>query len=357
MGMAFLKRILEPPRYGFDDPIGQLVKPTSGQILQEFFYRINFIRDRRNWLSFWAWFAAACLIAPLVVFLTQYFSWKLFILGFVYSMVVLGTHGTIYLHRFSTHRAYRFRNLFWTFVCRNLVIKIIPEETYVVSHHVHHRFVEQPGDPYNVHGGFLYCFLADVNHQPISRTLSEPDYKRVVGLVAHTGLKPNSYAQYQRWGSIAQPHRMIFHFVANWIFWYRVLFLVGGHALATAIFGMSAIWAFGVRTFNFDGHGKGKDRRRVGIDFHWEDLSVNQVWPGYVAGEWHNNHHLFPSSARCGFLPYQVDLAWYFIKTWHSLGLISEYRDDKPQFMEKHFLAQNLEGSERPKATIVHSAT
>lgn len=53
---------------------------------------------------------------------------------------------------------------------------MIPEEIYVVSHHVHHAKSDQPGDPYNASGGFLYCFLADVNHQPIAKSLSEKDY-------------------------------------------------------------------------------------------------------------------------------------------------------------------------------------
>ena len=66
-------------------------------------------------------------------------------------------------------------------------------------------------------------------------------------------------------------------------------------------------------TYNFEGHGKGKDKRKEGIDFNTKDLSINQVWPGYAAGEWHNNHHLFPKSARNGFLPYQLDLPWVYI--------------------------------------------
>jgi fatty-acid desaturase len=59
------------------------------------------------------------------------------------------------------------------FYAKPYSLKIIPEEIYAVSHHVHHALSDQPGDPYNAQGGFMYCFLADVNHQPIARNMDE----------------------------------------------------------------------------------------------------------------------------------------------------------------------------------------
>jgi stearoyl-CoA desaturase (delta-9 desaturase) len=123
----------------------------------------------------------------------------------------------------------------------------------------------------------------------------------------------------------------------NWGFWYGVLYLLGGHALATAIFGWAGVWAIGVRTFNYEGHGRGSDRRRSGIDFNRIDKSVNQAWPGYVAGEWHNNHHLYPNSARSGFLAHQVDLPWLLIRMLAGLGAITSYRDFKSAFLRDHY--------------------
>jgi stearoyl-CoA desaturase (delta-9 desaturase) len=62
-------------------------------------------------------------------------------------------------------------------------------------------------------------------------------------------------------------------------------------------------------------------------------MSINQLWPGYVAGEWHNNHHLFPKSARSGFKAHQLDLAWCYIKFMSMIGAVSSYRDSKKQFL------------------------
>ncbi|MFO1520069.1 MAG: fatty acid desaturase [bacterium] len=346
--MHFLSGILEPPSYGFSRE-GKFYVPTRREIFAEFFSRINFFQSKKNWLAFWSWFSTLILAIPLSIFFLRYFSWPLLFLGLFYSMVVLGTFGTVYYHRYSTHKAYTFKNKFWRFICRNLVIKLIPEELYVVSHHVHHHLPELPGDPYNVHGGWLYCFLADANHQPIAKNLSEKSYEQLTKLLQHTGVNLNDYGQYKKWGSLCHPGFTLFHYFFNWLFWFAVFYFVGGFALATAIFGLAGVWAVGVRTFNFDGHGGGKDKRVSGIDFNRKDLSINQVWPGYVAGEWHNNHHLYPNGARSGFLPYQLDLAWLFIRFYSSIGGIDSYRDYKEDFFRDHYrpyLSEKEKGSE-----------
>lgn len=336
MSSLSLRRVLEPPAYGFERD-GKLYVPTRREILREFFSRLNVLRDRRNWLPFWGWLTVGAFVVIMVLFLTRHFNLRYALVGFVYAMVVLGTHGTTYLHRYATHHAFVVRNRAWLFVLRNLVIKVVPEEVYVVSHHVHHKYVEQPGDPYNARAGWLYCFLADVNHQPIRRDLSADEYARVARLIAHTGVHANSHAAYRRWGSICHPAWTALHFGLNWAFWYGAFLLVAGHDFAVALFAMSGVWAVGIRTFNYEGHGRGKDRRRDGVDFNRADLSINQVWPGYVAGEWHNNHHLYPASARSGFLPYQLDLAWLLTRLLHRFGGVSRYHDFKAAFLRDHY--------------------
>lgn len=330
--MTFIDTVLRQPSYGWQDQDGNLVKPSIKQLFSEFFGRLNVFRDKRNWLAFLSWGKVICMVPFLLLFIFKYFTFPLLIAAFVYSMFIMGTHGTIWHHRYCTHGAYKFKNNFWRFVTQNLTISMIPEEIYVVSHHVHHAKSDRPGDPYNAEGGFLYCFLADANHQPIALNLDETQYNRVKSLMRHTGVSANSYDQYQRWGSYQHPGRAILHWVLNWSFWYLVFFLLGGHALACALFGAAGFWAVGVRTFNYEGHGKGQDKQRPGIDFHHTDKSINQLWPGIVAGEWHNNHHLFPKSARSGFKPYQIDLAFYYIKGMNMVGAVSSYHDAKEKF-------------------------
>jgi len=336
--MPFLDHVLQVPSYGWKDKQGNLIKPAASQIFREFFSRLNIFKDRKNWLPFFSWFKVLCLTPFFLLFLFHFFSLWLLVAAFLYSMIIMGTHGTVWHHRYCTHGAYKFRNKFWRFVTQNLTISVIPEEIYVISHHVHHAKSDQPGDPYNAQAGFLYCFLADVNHQPIAKDLSEADYNRVKLLMNHTGVRPNTYAQYQKWGSYVNPGRAVMALLLNWGFWYLAFYLLGGHALACTLFGAAGFWAVGVRTFNYEGHGKGEDRQQDGVDYNQKDMSVNQKWPGFVAGEWHNNHHLFPKSARSGFKPWQIDLAWYYIKFMSITGAVSTYKDAKRKFYEQYHL-------------------
>ena len=343
MAKNLVDNVLRTPSYGWMDDDGRLIVPSDRQMIKEFLFRTNIFRTRKNWLAFFNWMKVLVLIPCLFIFFFQYFSIYLLLAAFVYGMIVMGTHGTIWHHRYCTHKAYTFRNRFWRFITRNLTISMIPEETYVVSHHVHHALSDQPGDPYNANGGFLYCFLADVNHQAISERLTREEYGRVVKMMAHTGVRPNSYSQYLRWASVASPLRSLIECLLNWAFWGIVFYWLGGAALVFALFGAAGFWAIGVRTFNFEGHGKGQNKHRDGIDFNRKDLSINQLWPGYVAGEWHNNHHLFPSSARSGFLHYQLDLAWCYIKLLNIIGAVSSYRDAKKEFLSQYRRPYKLE--------------
>ncbi|PJJ84296.1 fatty acid desaturase [Mucilaginibacter auburnensis] len=334
--MAFLDKVLQPPAYGWKDMDGKFVRPGFKAILTEFFTRLNVFNNRKNWLPFFSWLKILCLVPFVLLFAFKFLSIGNVAAVFVYGMIVMGTHGTIWHHRYCTHGAYRFRNRFWRFITQNLTLNIIPEEIYVISHHVHHAKSDQPGDPYNAEGGFWYCFLADVNHQPIAKDLAEMDYKRVERLMAHTGVKGNSFKQYQYWGSYVKPFNAVLSWIINWAFWYCAFYLIGGHGLACSLFAAAGIWGVGVRTFNYDGHGHGEDKQRDGVDYNKKDKSINQLWPGLVAGEWHNNHHLYPKSARSGFKSYQLDMAWLYISFMYRLGAVVSYRDDKAAFKAKY---------------------
>src|SRR3982751_5894939 len=175
--MAFIDYILEKPSYGWADEKGELIVPTTKQLWKQAFSNINILKCRKNWITMISWLMAACLVPFFILFLTRYFSWQLLIVTVFYSIIIMGTHGTIWFHRYCTHKAYKFSHPIWRIITQNLVIKTFPEEIYVVSHHVHHAKSDQPGDPYNSRAGFMYCMLSDVNHQRIKKDLSEEDYK------------------------------------------------------------------------------------------------------------------------------------------------------------------------------------
>ncbi len=334
--MAFINRILQEPSYGWQDEKGELIVPTNRQLFKEAFRRINIFQSRKNWISLIGWLMMFTMLPFLYFFIVYYFSWQLLIVMVIYSMIIMGTHGTVWFHRYCTHKAYKFSHPAWRFITQHLVIKTLPEEMYAVSHHVHHALSDQPGDPYNSRAGLLYCMLSEVNHQSIAKDLSEEDYAKAARLMSHTGIQINSFKAYQKWGSIATPFYTVATWLLNWAFWYAVLYLIGGHALACAIFSAALLWFVLVRAFNYTGHAKGEEKHVDGLDFDRSNLSINQTRPGLFTGEWHNNHHLYPGSARAGFLPNQLDLAWICIFSMYKVGMVSSYHDSKAEFLRKY---------------------
>jgi len=334
--MPFIDYLLQTPSYGWQNEKGELIVPSRKQLFSEAFSRINIFKTKKNWITLISWLMVTCMLPFFFFFLFKYFSWPLVIAIAVYSMMIMGTHGTIWFHRYCTHKSYTFSHRLWRIITQNLVIKTFPEEIYVVSHHVHHVKSDLPGDPYNPQGGFLYCMLSDVNHQSINKNLNEKDYNKAVHFMKHTGVQINTYSQYRKWGSVASPVYTVGLWALNWSFWYVVFFLIGGHALASALFTAAMLWFVLVRAFNYTGHGKGEAKHKDGIDFDRSNLSINQARPGLMAGEWHNNHHLYPGSARAGFLKYQLDLAWIYIYVLHKLKMVSSYKDSKKEFLKKY---------------------
>ncbi len=334
--MSFINNVLQPPSYGWTDDKGDLIKPSIRTLFLSALSNINIFRTKKNWLPFMSWSIVTVLVPALVTLVVFYANWWLTGACVIYSMVIMSTHGTIWLHRYCTHSSYRFSHPIWRFITQNLVIKTVPEEIYVISHHVHHVLSDKPGDPYNATGGFMYCMLADVNHQSISKTLSEEDYQKARNLMSHTGVVTNSYKQYLKWGSVTNPFYAVGIQLLNWSFWYGVFYLIGGHAVPLAMFSSAMLWFLLVRAFNYTGHGNGENKHKEGIDFDRTNLSINQTRPGCLSGEWHNNHHLYPSSARSGFLPYQLDMAWVYIYCLSKLKMVSWYQNDYQKFMDKY---------------------
>lgn len=126
--MGFIDHVLQQPSYGWANDQGELIIPTKRQLLKEAFSRINIFRSKKNWLASTGWFMVLCMMPFFIIFLVHYFSWKLLILFIIYSMIIMGTHGTIWYHRFCTHKSYTFSHPFWRIFTQNLIIKTLPKE-------------------------------------------------------------------------------------------------------------------------------------------------------------------------------------------------------------------------------------
>lgn len=334
--MAFIDKILREPSYGWQNDSGELVIPTRKTLFSETLKNINIFQSRKNWLPASGILMIVCMLPFFYFFITQYLNFLTLLIFLIYSMIIMSTHGTIWYHRYGTHNSYTFSHPIWRFITQNLVIRTISEEVYVVSHHVHHAKSDLPGDPYNAKAGFWYCLLAEFNNQSIARDLDEKEYGKMKHFLSSTGVLLNSYKNYKKWGTLTSPLYIFGLWAINWSFWFLVFYSIGGIALVCITFSAAMFWYIFVRIFNYTGHGKGKVAHKEGIDFDRRNLSINQTRPGLFSGEWHNNHHLYPRSARAGFLPYQIDTAWIYIYCLFKIGGVSSYKDSKKEFLEKH---------------------
>src|SRR5690606_3669093 len=125
------------PTYGWKDNQGNLVVPTKKQLFSEAFSNINIFKSKKNWITFISWLMVLLMLPFFYQFITHPFSWKYLVILVAYMLIFMGTHGTIWFHRYCTHKAYKFSHPIWRIITQNLAIKTFPEEIYVVSHHVH----------------------------------------------------------------------------------------------------------------------------------------------------------------------------------------------------------------------------
>ncbi len=179
--MAFIDEILQTPSYGWMDAKGLFLKPTTRQLFKEAFSRINIFKSRKNWIALISWFMATCMLPLFVIFLMHYLSWKSAI---VLVVICHGYHehawNDLVSNRHCTHKSYKFSHPIFRFdhpepCYKNFSGRDLCGFTSCSSC----KIFDEPGDPYNPMGGFMYCMLSDVNHQSIAKGLNRDQYHRV----------------------------------------------------------------------------------------------------------------------------------------------------------------------------------
>lgn len=286
---------------------------------------------------------SAAMVVPAYFFFTEYFTWKLMAFVVFMNAIVFNVYSTLYYHRLCSHKAFKVRNAFGFFILKNLVPKVFMEEIFTIAHQVHHKYSDTEHDPHNAQDGMLHNYFADVTMMRLNPNLTEAQYKRAVSLMAHTGIQAHSYTDYQRWGSITKPLRTYFHIVTSWAFFAGLFYMIGGTALMTAGFTGAFFWGLSVRNFNYKSHGSGEDKRKEGRDFDADSLGLNLILPGTLCGEWHSTHHIYPTSANCGFCWWQLDLTFQTVKALKAVGIVTDYIDKKEAFVKNYLNKPNKE--------------
>lgn len=326
---------LLPRKYVVSDADGNPRRVTVRDALRQYVHSLNFFEDRRRLLHAAFEFSHLLMVVPTIAFFTLYLSWWTLAAYSGMFFVLANFHNTIWYHRYCSHRAFSFAYPLIPKLCLWFNPLGYREEVYALVHHVHHTKADSDEDPNGPRLGWLGNYTA--SYFQIDTDISIDAFEQLKSRLSHIGMPFSTYESFRRWGCV----EYIPHYLARWIFatsfWCSVFYLVGGLPLLAAWFAVQFSWHAIVRDFNFRGHGTHEKPSQVdGWDFDRKSLALNQRFYGYLAGEWHNNHHAFRASANTAFLRGQLDIPFLIIRIMKRIRLVSSYHDHSLQFRARY---------------------
>jgi stearoyl-CoA desaturase (Delta-9 desaturase) len=240
----------------------------------------------------------------------------LIVFGIIYVLTGLGV--TVGFHRHLTHRSFKAKRAVRAVLAALGSAAIEgPVISWVADHRKHHAFSDRVGDPHSPHvghgdgwGGALRGLL----HAHVG-WLFRHDQRGARARYAPDLLKDPTI-------------RVIDRTFLIWALAGLALAFGLGTAIGTSVeAGLTGLlWGGAVRLFvvhhvtysvNSICHVFGRRRFATG------DESRNVAWLALPSmGEaWHNNHHAFPTSARHGLRPWEIDLSGLVIRGLEACGL------------------------------------
>lgn len=216
---------------------------------------------------------------------------------------------TIYLHRYSAHRALElngalkhvFRFWLWLTTAQNT-------REWTAVHRKHHAKCETPDDPHSpLHKGLSTVLRKGA--ELYREEARNPETLRIYGKnCPDDWIERNVYSRYKLGGIalMAVIDLMLFGTIGITIWAIQMMWI--------------PFWAAGV--VNGLGHAIGYR------NFECRDAATNLVPWGIVIGgeELHNNHHTYPNSAKLSVKRWEFDMGWAWIRLLSLLGLAKVQR-------------------------------
>ena len=327
--------ILVEPNFGYARN-GLPYRPTFVETIKEWLFAVNCVSHSEHSLTAINFAFQLATSVPFFIFLIGYASPSSLLFLFC-AVLCLGTvYNTIWYHRYCSDMAFRFTRpiyakiMLWT----NPMAFIFREEIYALPHRIHHQRTEQAGDPYGPHLGYFANFLSPELTQRINPHITSEEFESRKNSLRHIGLHSHSYARFRKTGSIENLYHYVARLVLSQAIWIAAVYAMGGWAFVMAYYSAVFIATVLIRDFNWRGHG-GRypgQVKRPGWEFDRKTRALNQYFYGFIASEWHDNHHHYMTSARNGFLHGQIDAAFLIVKSLHRLGVIESYIDARPFF-------------------------
>ena len=327
--------MLVEPTYGYAGPDGGPYRPTVRQVLREWLDAMDAYHHpaRRLTAAFFVFHIVTGLVGAVSLVNS---SWDGWMFGVAAGLWIVMVYNTVWYHRYCSHAAFSFSSMWFARVLLWTNPFALREEMFAIPHRVHHERSDRVGDPYGPHLGWLGSYLATESQQKINTAIDERRWDALARSLRHIGFPINSYKAFQRTGSIEQ----VWHYVARTIFaqtlWTTISYGLGGWHYVSVWYAALFVVTFYLREFPWRGHGGNfRTTKIAGWEFDPRSRSLNNSVFGYLAGEWHDNHHLLPASANCAFLPGQLDVPFQIIRLCRRLGIVTAYFDGSETFKQR----------------------
>lgn len=298
--------------------------PTFQDVVPEWLDSINVLKNTEAITTVF-WLLNHLLgVAFTIAFFGFYFSWTNLIWWLGFALLHAHFFHTFWYHRYCSHRAFKFRHQWFARLIYWLNPLCIKEEAYVIPHYVHHKNSDKPGDPYGPVNGYWGSFSATESANFMNRDMTSKEFTLCQRLLSHIPSQWNDEANFRSTGSFEAFWRYPVRFLVSNGFWITFFLLLGRPDLLSAWYFGALTFLLIMRDFNYRGHDEHVHSKEK-LDSHSD--AINQWIYGWLASEWHDNHHRFANSAKCGFAKTEIDVSFFFTKLLTRLGIIESYVD------------------------------
>lgn len=229
--------------------------------------------------------------------------WQIVVFTLVMTHITI-VSVTVYLHRYSAHRALKLHPAlqhffrFWLWLTTGIVTR-----EWTAIHRKHHARCETEEDP----------------HSPVILGIRKV-FWRGAELYQKEAKNQETLQRYGQGTPDDALERKLYSGHPNFgiaIMGFIDLALCG--PLGITVWAVQMIWIpfFAAGVINGIGHHWGYR------NFECKDAARNIIpWGVLIGGEeLHNNHHTYPNSARLQYRPWEFDLGWQYIRLYRALGL------------------------------------